>query len=195
MQSLSTILVTGGAGFIGSHLVRSLLQQGRRVVNIDKLTYAGNLHSLADCADNDRYCFIHGDVCDTELMARLLCQHQPEWVFHLAAESHVDRSIDHPLSFVQTNVLGTTSLLQACLTHWQALPVEKRQSFRFVHVSTDEVFGSLGKDGDGDVRQDEAFGPSTCYAPRSPYAASKASADHLVRAWSNTYQFPAIITN
>ncbi len=195
MQSTSTTLVTGGAGFIGSHLVRTLLQQGRRLVNVDKLTYAGNLHSLADLAGNSQHHFVHADVCNTELMVSLLQQYQPEWVFHLAAESHVDRSIDRPLSFVQTNVLGTASLLQASLDYWQTLPFAQRQSFRFIHVSTDEVFGSLGKDGNGDIRVGEAFGPASCYAPRSPYAASKASADHLVRAWNNTYQFPAIVTN
>lgn len=182
-----TILVTGGAGFIGGCFVRQVCRQpGRRVVNLDKLTYAGNLDSLADVPE-DRHVFVQGDICDYEHVAALLAEHQPSAVIHFAAESHVDRSIDGPLAFVQTNVMGTASLLEAVRRYWTALPSPRREQFRFHHVSTDEVFGSLGETG--------FFTETTPYAPRSPYSASKAGSDHLVRAYHETYGLPTLITN
>lgn len=182
-----TILVTGGAGFIGGCFVRQVCRQaGRRVVNLDKLTYAGNLDSLADVAA-ERHEFVQGDICDYELVAALLAEHRPSAVIHFAAESHVDRSIDGPLAFVQTNVMGTASLLEAVRRYWNALPFPGKDAFRFHHVSTDEVFGSLGETG--------FFTETTPYAPRSPYSASKAGSDHLVRAYHETYGLPTLITN
>ncbi len=184
-----TILVTGGAGFIGSHLVRHLLtERGVRVVNLDKLTYAGNLDSLADVAAHPQYHFEQGDICDAQTLRRVFETHQPDAVFHLAAESHVDRSIDAPATFVQTNVVGTTTLLQESLRYYRELAPARAAAFRFLHVSTDEVYGSLDFD-------DAAFTERTPYAPRSPYSASKAAADHFVRAWQHTYGLPVLLTN
>jgi dTDP-glucose 4,6-dehydratase len=180
-------LVTGGAGFIGSAVVRHLVGAGRDVLVVDKLTYAGNLDSLAPVAASPRYRFLKADICDGATMRSALAEFRPDVVMHLAAESHVDRSIDGPGQFITTNIVGTSTLLDASLDHWRQLPKEKRQSFRFHHVSTDEVFGSLGDAG--------SFRETTAYAPTSPYAASKASADHLVNAWRHTYGLPAIVSN
>jgi dTDP-glucose 4,6-dehydratase len=189
MKERRTWLITGGAGFIGSHLVRQLIaeQPDLRLVNLDKLTYAGNLDSLGPVADDPRHTFVQGDVCDAELLAALIKQHRPQAVVHLAAESHVDRSIDAPAAFIQTNVLGTFTLLEAARRYWHDLPPDQQREFRLLHVSTDEVYGSLGPTG--------AFAETSPYAPSSPYAASKASADHFVRAYHRTYGLPALITN
>jgi len=182
------ILVTGGAGFIGSALIRLILTSTTEsVVNVDKLTYAGNLESLLDVVENERYRFECVDICDREALDRVFHLHQPDAVMHLAAESHVDRSIDGPAAFIETNIMGTYCLLEATRAYWQTLDVERKQRFRFHHVSTDEVYGDLGLDG--------LFSESTPYAPSSPYSASKASSDHLVRAWHRTYQLPVLITN
>ena len=181
-------LVTGGAGFIGSALVRQLLgETAHEVANLDKLTYAGNLDSLGELLDHPRHRFVHADVCDASAVAALLADFQPDGIFHLAAESHVDRSIDGPAAFVETNVVGTFTLLDAALTYWRTLEGERRDRFRFLQVSTDEVYGSLGADG--------LFTETTAYAPNSPYSASKASADHLVRAYFHTYGLPVLTTN
>ena len=183
------ILVTGGAGFIGSALVRHLIQStSHQVLNLDKLTYAGNLTSLDDVVRSDRYSFVQGDICDRELLDLTLRQFQPDAVMHLAAESHVDRSIDGPAAFVETNVLGTYTLLEACRAYWSGLETRQRDVFRFHHISTDEVYGDL----DG---TDTLFTEETPYAPSSPYSASKASSDHFVRAWGRTYGLPILITN
>ena len=181
------VIVTGGAGFIGSNLVRLLLERGHEVLNIDALTYAGNIHSLDGSADSPAYRFLHADVRDASLMRRALREYAPDWVMHLAAESHVDRSIDDPGNFMTTNVMGTFSMLQAALEYYRSLEGEKKERFRFHHISTDEVYGSLGKEG--------LFTESTPYRPHSPYSASKASSDHLVRAWHDTYGLPVLITN
>ncbi len=182
------ILVTGGAGFIGSSVIRYLIAHtDHHVVNLDALTYAGNELSLADVANSGRYVFEHANICDEKAVARIFAQQQPDAVMHLAAESHVDRSIDGPAAFIHTNVVGTSILLQQALLYWKSLDVEAQQSFRFHHISTDEVYGSLGATG--------LFTESTAYDPHSPYSASKASSDHLVRAWKDTYGLPAMITN
>jgi dTDP-glucose 4,6-dehydratase len=182
------ILVTGGAGFIGSALIRHLIgATTHEVVNVDKLTYAGTLTSLDAVSSDPRYAFAHVDVCDKAEIARVFERHDPDIVVHLAAESHVDRSIDGPEEFVRTNVLGTFAMLGAALSHWQSLPPERRESFRFHHVSTDEVYGSLGPDG--------LFSETSPYDPRSPYSASKAASDHFVNAWHHTYGLPTLITN
>ena len=181
------ILVTGGAGFIGSNLVRLLLSSGHEVLNIDKLTYAGNRKSLADCELNSRYSFAQIDIVDLEPLRHVLLEFNPDGVMHLAAESHVDRSIDNPGDFIQTNVVGTLNLLVASLAHYKTLEPSKASRFRFLHVSTDEVYGSLGNEG--------AFTEQTRYDPHSPYSASKASSDHLARAWFSTYGLPVIVTN
>lgn len=183
------ILVTGGAGFIGSAFVRLLIRTGTvNVLNVDKLTYAGNLESLSEVADSPRYRFARADICDRAAMTQLVDQFRPTAIIHLAAESHVDRSIDGPEAFLQTNLIGTGTLLQVALAYWQRLPEEERRAFRFLHVSTDEVYGDLGQSGD-------LFRETTPYAPSSPYAATKAGADHLVRAWHRTYGLPTLITN
>ena len=186
---MATYLVTGGAGFIGSNFVRHILGRdpNHRVINLDLLTYAGNRESLAD-VDPSRHHFVHGDICDAELVARLLAEHRPDAVVHFAAESHVDRSIDGPGAFVHTNVIGTQVLLEAALQHWREVHQKDTERFRFIHVSTDEVYGSLRLD-------EPAFTERHRYAPNSPYAASKAAADHLARAWHRTYGLPVIITN
>ncbi|MET0377000.1 MAG: dTDP-glucose 4,6-dehydratase [Rhizorhabdus sp.] len=182
------ILVTGGAGFIGSALIRHLISETEHEVrNLDKLTYAGLLSSLAPINDSPRYRFVQGDICDAALVARLLAEFQPDVVAHLAAESHVDRSIDGPGEFVQTNLVGTFTMLQQALGYWQGLEGDRRAAFRFHHISTDEVFGSLGDTG--------YFTETTAYDPRSPYSASKAGSDHLVRAWGHTYGLPVLVTN
>ncbi len=183
------ILVTGGCGFIGSHFVRQwLAEEGTPVVNLDLLTYAGNPESLFEAREDRRHLLVAGDVGDAELVAQLLREHQPRAVVHFAAESHVDRSIHGPDAFIRTNIQGTYSLLQSVREWWQDLPVERRERFRFLHVSTDEVFGSLGPD-------DPRFCESTPYAPNSPYSASKAASDHLVRAWHHTFGLPVLTTN
>jgi dTDP-glucose 4,6-dehydratase len=185
------ILVTGGAGFIGSALVRRLVAAGERVVNVDALTYAGNLDSLGDARTAPNHTFVHADIRDAAAVRRVFAEHGPRAVLHLAAESHVDRSIDGPDAFIETNVVGTLHLLQAALAHYRALAdadATAHAAFRFVHVSTDEVFGSLADDG---VRFDE----TTSYDPRSPYSASKAGSDHLARAWRHTYGLPVLVTN
>jgi dTDP-glucose 4,6-dehydratase len=183
------ILVTGGAGFIGSAVVRHIIEHtDDSVVNIDKLTYAGNLESLSAVSDNQRYYFEKVDICNQNELERILAQHKPDVVMHLAAESHVDRSIDGPIDFIQTNIVGTYSLLEASRAYWQSLPENKKLNFRFHHISTDEVYGDL-KD------PEDLFTEETAYAPSSPYSASKASSDHLVRAWQRTYNFPTLVTN
>jgi dTDP-glucose 4,6-dehydratase len=190
------ILVTGGCGFIGSNFIRQRLTEkkvdGReavtRLVNLDALTYAGNPANLADLASDRRYVFAHGSIGDTELVARLLAEHAIDAVVNFAAESHVDRSIDSPEPFVQTNVVGTLRLLNATRLYWAKLPEAKKNAFRFLHVSTDEVYGTLGP-------KDPAFTEETPFAPNSPYAASKAASDHLVRAYQHTYTFPTLTTN
>jgi len=184
------LLVTGGCGFIGSNFVRQCLaaEPGTAVVNLDKLTYAGNPANLADLAAEPRYGFVRGDIGDEALVARLLAEHQIDAVVNFAAESHVDRSIDSPEPFVQTNVVGTLRLLNAARHHWQQLAPERRGAFRFLHISTDEVYGTLGP-------QDPAFTEATPFAPNSPYAASKAASDHLVRSYGHTYGLPTLTTN
>ncbi len=185
---MTTWLVTGGAGFIGGNFVlEALLQPKLRIVNLDKLTYAGNMDTLAALRDNPRHVFVHGDIGDGALVARLLREHAVDAVLNFAAESHVDRSIDGPAEFVHTNVVGTLALLEAARDHWKALPLDKQDGFRFLHVSTDEVYGSLGPLG--------AFSETTPYAPNSPYSASKAASDHLVRAFHHTYGLPTLTTN
>lgn len=187
-MSDATILVTGGAGFIGSAVIRYLIDEvDIRVVNMDKLTYAGNLESLESVADHENYHFEQVDICDFAEVQRVFQEYQPDIVMHLAAESHVDRSIDGPGEFIQTNVVGTTILLETARAHWQQLTDEKKAKFRFHHVSTDEVYGTLGKTG--------MFTETTAYSPNSPYSASKASSDHMVRAWRETYGLPIVITN
>ena len=187
------ILVTGGAGFIGSNLVHELLRRDRaepieQVVNLDALTYSGNPENLAGLEDHPRYVFVRGSIADQDLVGGLLKQHRIQAVMHLAAETHVDRSIDTPEPFFQTNVIGTLRLLEACRSYWSGLVGEDRDRFRFHHVSTDEVFGSL-------AASDPPFCETTPYDPRSPYAASKAGSDHIVRAYSHTYGLPIVITN
>jgi len=179
------LLVTGGAGFIGSAVVRMAISQGHSVVNLDALTYASCLENVASVADSPLYAFEHADICDREALDRIFAIHQPNAVMHLAAESHVDRSIDGPRAFIQTNVTGTYTLLEAACAYWQ--DAGKSNSFRFHHISTDEVYGSLGTTG--------KFSEDTPYNPRSPYSASKAASDHLVRAWGETYGLPIVLTN
>ena len=183
------VLVTGGAGFIGSAVVRHIISQTQDIVlNLDKLTYAGNTESLATISTSPRYQFERADICDRLALDRILAQFQPQAIMHLAAESHVDRSIDGPAAFIETNIVGTYTLLEATRAYWDALPAADKAAFRFHHISTDEVYGDL----DG---PDELFTETTPYAPSSPYSASKASSDHLVRAWRRTYGLPTLVTN
>lgn len=185
---MDTIVVTGGAGFIGGTFVRLIIEQGEyQVVNLDKLTYAGNLDSLKSILEHPHHHFVQADIADREVVAKLLDEHQPVGVFHFAAESHVDRSIDSPLAFLETNILGTFHLLEACLQYWGRLSDSAKDAFRFVQVSTDEVYGSLGPEG--------KFTETTAYSPNSPYSASKASADHFARAFHHTYGLPVLTTN
>jgi len=209
------ILVTGGAGFIGSAVIRHIVENTQdSVINLDKLTYAGNLESLVEVSNSDRYTFEQVDICDADELKRVFAEHQPDAVMHLAAESHVDRSIDGPAEFIQTNIVGTYVLLEAARAYWNTLPEPRKQAFRFHHISTDEVYGDLPHPNDESVIASEAkqsteqaatatprsdvlplFTEETSYAPSSPYSASKASSDHLVRAWLRTYGFPTIVTN
>lgn len=186
---MKTILVTGGAGFIGSAVVRHIIQDtDYQVVNLDKLTYAGNLESLALVADNPRYTFEQVDICQRSELDRVFATYQPDVVMHLAAESHVDRSIDGPAAFIETNIIGTYNMLEAARSYWNTLEPANKAAFRFHHISTDEVYGDLHG-------TDDLFTETTPYAPSSPYSASKASSDHLVRAWLRTYGLPTLITN
>ncbi|MEG3790115.1 dTDP-glucose 4,6-dehydratase [Lysobacter sp. CCNWLW3] len=184
---MSTWLVTGGAGFIGGNFVLEAVQRGVKVVNLDALTYAGNLDTLGSLDGDGRHLFVQGDIGDAQLVARLLAEHRPDAVVNFAAESHVDRSIDGPAAFVHTNVVGTLSLLEQSRDYWKSLDAPGRDAFRFLHVSTDEVYGSLGDSG--------KFSETTPYAPNSPYSASKAASDHLVRAFHHTYGLPVLTTN
>lgn len=189
MNTNKTILVTGGAGFIGSELVRHLVENTEHtVVNVDKLTYSGNLQSLVTVASNENYIFEKIDICDENELKRVFSENRPDIVMHLAAESHVDRSIDGPKEFIQTNIVGTFVLLEQVKNYWQKLHGIKKDDFRFLHVSTDEVYGDLNG-------KEDFFLENTPYDPSSPYSASKASSDHLVRAWFRTYQLPVLITN
>lgn len=188
-MSAHRILVTGGAGFIGSAVIRHLIERTNSIVlNFDLLTYAGNLESLSPISSSPRYTFEMGDICDSACISRVVDDFEPDAIMHLAAESHVDRSIDGPASFIQTNIVGTYTLLEACRAYWAALSPERKSAFRFHHISTDEVYGDL--EGVTDL-----FTENTAYAPSSPYSASKASSDHLVRAWNRTYGFPILVTN
>ena len=181
-------IVTGGAGFIGSAVVRYLIEKTEHsVLVIDKLTYAGNLDSIRSVSENPRFAFVKEDIVDARKMASIVSEFSPDKIMHLAAESHVDRSIDGPGEFIQTNIIGTFAMLQAALAHWRVLPADRKNTFRFHHISTDEVFGSLGDEG--------FFHEDTPYAPTSPYSASKASSDHLVNAWGHTYGLPVLMTN
>ncbi|NEY30093.1 dTDP-glucose 4,6-dehydratase [Escherichia coli] len=186
---MKRILVTGGAGFIGSAVVRHIIADtNNSVVVVDKLTYAGNLESLTPVADNERYSFEQVDICNRNELDRVFAQYQPDYVMHLAAESHVDRSIDGPTDFIETNIVGTYTMLEAARQYWNGLDASRKDAFRFHHISTDEVYGDLHG-------TDDFFTETTPYAPSSPYSASKASSDHLVRAWLRTYGFPTIVTN
>lgn len=182
-----TLLVTGGAGFIGSNFIHKALAENKKIINLDKLTYAGNLESLQLIAQHPNYTFIEGDIADCELVIRLLLRYKPMAVINFAAESHVDRSIEEPSAFIQNNIVGTFQLLEAAKKYWEKLNAEEKSKFRFLHISTDEVFGSLGDGG--------AFTENTPYAPNSPYSASKAASDHLVRAYHHTYGLPTLTTN
>lgn len=184
---MTTLLVTGGAGFIGGNFVLQAIADGLRVVNLDKLTYAGNLDTLSSLTGHERHIFVQGDIGDRALVDRLLAEHQPDAIVNFAAESHVDRSIDGPAAFVETNVVGTLALLESVRDYWRGKDEGSRGQFRFLHVSTDEVFGSLGAEG--------KFTEQTAYAPNSPYSASKAASDHLVRAFHHTYGLPVLTTN
>ena len=183
------LLITGGAGFIGSAVVRHVIENtNESVINVDCLTYAGNTESSSTIAESERYHFVQADICDAQVMADVFEKYQPDAVMHLAAESHVDRSIDGPSDFMQTNIIGTLILLEAARSYWSKLPEDKKSAFRFHHISTDEVYGDL-------EGTDDLFTEETSYEPSSPYSASKASSDHLVRAWNRTYGLPVIVTN
>lgn len=183
------ILVTGGAGFIGSAVIRNIITNTHcSVVNVDKLTYAGNLESLSSVSDSARYRFEQVDICNRDELERVFAEHCPDAVMHLAAESHVDRSIDGPAAFIETNIIGTYTLLEVARSYWQGLDAKRNAEFRFHHISTDEVYGDL-------EAPEDLFAETTPYMPSSPYSASKASSDHLVRAWQRTYGFPALVTN
>ncbi len=185
---MQRILITGGAGFIGSALVRQLIAQSdAHILNVDALTYAGNLSSLDPVANNPRHQFLQADITDSDAMATAIANFRPDTIMHLAAESHVDRSIEGPAEFIRTNVVGTCTLLETATAYWKALPEAEKTAFRFHHISTDEVYGALGDSG--------FFTEETAYDPRSPYSASKAGSDHLVRAWYHTYGLPVLITN
>lgn len=184
---MKTLLVTGGAGFIGANFVLQAVSDGMRIVNLDKLTYAGNPDTLVSLRDNARHIFVQGDIGDRDLVGRLLAEHRPDAIVNFAAESHVDRSIDGPAAFVHTNVVGTLGVLESSRDYWRSLEGATREQFRFLHVSTDEVYGSLGQDG--------KFTETTPYAPNSPYSASKAASDHLARAFHHTYGLPTLTTN
>jgi len=193
---MKTILVTGGAGFIGSAVIRHIINETEdKVINVDKLTYAGNLESLKDIADSSRYSFEQVDICDAGKIKRVFEKHQPDIIMHLAAESHVDRSIDGPGEFIQTNIVGTYTLLDQARHYWSALEGDKKEAFRFHHISTDEVYGDLPHPEDDSSADLPLFTETTSYAPSSPYSASKASSDHLVRSWQRTYGLPTLITN
>jgi dTDP-glucose 4,6-dehydratase len=181
------ILITGGAGFIGSAVVRRAVADGHEVVNLDALTYSANLENVAGVSGDPAYAFEQADICDEAAVRSIFARHKPEAVMHLAAESHNDRAIEAPLDFVRTNVMGTAVLLEAAREHWNKLPADRKAAFRFHHISTDEVFGALGEDGQ--------FTEETPYDPNSPYSSSKAGADHLVRAWGRTYGLPVVLTN
>ncbi|MGL5471985.1 MAG: GDP-mannose 4,6-dehydratase, partial [Shewanella sp.] len=191
------ILVTGGAGFIGSAVVRHIISNTHdSVINLDKLTYAGNLESLMSVAASERYAFEQVDICDRAELDRVFVKHQPDAVMHLAAESHVDRSITGPADFIQTNIVGTYTLLEAARQYWNELDAERKTAFRFHHISTDEVYGDLPHPNEVAAGSElPLFTETTPYAPSSPYSASKASSDHLVRAWLRTYSLPTIVTN
>ena len=184
---MKTLLVTGGAGFIGANFVLQAVNDGTRIVNLDKLTYAGNLDTLATVRDSISHIFVQGDIGDQDLVGRLLTEHRPDAIINFAAESHVDRSIDGPAAFVHTNVVGTLGLLETARDYWRSLDGADKDAFRFLHVSTDEVYGTLGEEG--------KFTETTPYAPNSPYSASKAASDHLVRAFHHTYGLPTLTTN
>lgn len=183
------LLVTGGAGFIGSAVIRHIIENTPdSVINVDKLTYAGNLESLSSVINDERYAFEQVDICNRAELERVFAEHKPDAVMHLAAESHVDRSIDGPAAFIETNIVGTYTILEVTRAYWSQLPVREKQAFRFHHISTDEVYGDL-------EGTDDLFTETTSYEPSSPYSASKASSDHLVRAWLRTYGLPTIVTN
>ncbi len=184
---MKRLLVTGGAGFIGANFVLKAVEDSISIINLDKLTYAGNLKTLESLENNPLHVFVQGDIGDRELVTRLLAEYKPDAVVNFAAESHVDRSIDGPAAFIETNVVGTLGLLEATRDHWKSLPADQAAAFRFLHVSTDEVYGSLGDEG--------MFTEETPYAPNSPYSASKAASDHLVRAFHHTYGLPVLTTN
>ena len=186
---IKKLLITGGAGFIGSAVIRHIINNtSHSIINVDKLTYAGNLESLASIESDARYAFEQVDICDANEIKRVFNKHQPDIVMHLAAESHVDRSIDGPAEFIETNIIGTYTLLEAARSYWSSLPTDKKNTFRFHHISTDEVYGDLD-------RPEDFFTETTAYTPSSPYSASKASSDHLVRAWMRTFGLPVLITN
>lgn len=191
------ILVTGGAGFIGSAVVRHIINNTQdSVVNVDKLTYAGNLESLVDVSGSERYAFVQADICDRGALDKVFVEHQPDAVMHLAAESHVDRSITGPAEFIETNIVGTYTLLEAARAYWSRLDENRKAAFRFHHISTDEVYGDLPHPDERPTGKElPLFTETTSYAPSSPYSASKASSDHLVRAWQRTYGLPCIVTN
>jgi dTDP-glucose 4,6-dehydratase len=183
------ILITGGAGFIGSAVVRHIIENTNdSVINLDNLTYAGNLESLKTIENNERYTFVQADICDRSALDRVFTEYKPDLVMHLAAESHVDRSIDGPAEFIETNIIGTYTMLEASRQYWNQLDTSRKEAFRFHHISTDEVYGDL-------EGTDDLFTETTSYEPSSPYSASKASSDHLVRAWLRTYGFPTVVTN